>query len=79
LTSNCEPGRPRRHIDGEKYHPVPWSTLDYEPGQGGYVVPFTSEQLKSAPADSLDALTANDGFAFRDRAYKHYGTPPDWH
>ena len=43
------------------------------------MVPFTSEQLKSAPADSLDALTANDGFAFRDRAYKHYGTPPDWH
>ena len=64
---------------GEKYHPVPWSTLDYEPDQGGYVVPFTAEQLKSAPADSIDALTANDGLAFRNRAYEYYGAPPYWH
>jgi sporulation protein YlmC with PRC-barrel domain len=64
---------------GEKYHPVPWSTLDYEPDQGGYVVPFSAEQLKNAPSDSLDALTGNDGLAFRDRAYQHYGAPPYWH
>jgi sporulation protein YlmC with PRC-barrel domain len=64
---------------GEKYHPVPWSVLDYSPDQGGYIVPFTADQLKSAPSDSLDALTRNDGVAFRDRAYKHYGTPPYWH
>lgn len=64
---------------GEKYHPVPWAALDYEPNQGGYVVSFTAEQLKNAPADSLEALTKNDGLAFRDSAYKHYGTPPYWH
>jgi sporulation protein YlmC with PRC-barrel domain len=64
---------------GEKYHPIPWSELDYEPDQGGYVVSFTTDQLKSAPADSLDALTKGDGRAFRDRAYTHYGTRPYWH
>ena len=64
---------------GEKYHPIPWAELDYEPDQGGYVVPFTAEQLKSAPSDSLEALTKNDGLAYRDRAYKHYGTTPYWH
>ncbi len=64
---------------GEKFHPVPWSELDYEPDQDGYVVPFTAEQLKNAPADSLEALTKDDGYAFRDRAYKHYGTAPYWH
>ena len=64
---------------GEKYHPVPWSALDYEPDQDGYVVSFTADQLKSAPADSLEALTRDDGLAFRDRAYKHYGTTPYWH
>ena len=34
---------------GEKYHAVPWSVLDYDPERGGYVVPFTKEQLKAAP------------------------------
>ena len=64
---------------GEKYHPVPWSELDYDPGQGGYIVPFTAEQLKAAPSDSIEALTKGDGLAYRDRAYTHYGTRPYWH
>jgi sporulation protein YlmC with PRC-barrel domain len=64
---------------GEKYHPVPWSELDYDPALGGYVVSFTADQLKTAPADSIEALTRDDGRAFRDRAYKHYGTKPYWH
>jgi hypothetical protein len=64
---------------GEKFHPVPWSELDYDPKLGGYVVAFTEDQLKGAPADSLEALTKGDGLAFRDRAYTHYGTRPYWH
>jgi sporulation protein YlmC with PRC-barrel domain len=64
---------------GEKYHPIPWGELDYDPAQGGYVVGFTAEQLKSAPSDSIEALTKNDGLAFRDQAYTHYGTKPYWH
>jgi len=64
---------------GEKYHPIPWAELDYDPSQKGYVVSFSPEQLKSAPSDSIDALTQNDGLAFRDRAYKYYGTAPYWH
>ena len=38
-----------------------------------------AEQLKNAPADSLEALTKGDGLAFRDRAFTHYGTKPYWH
>jgi sporulation protein YlmC with PRC-barrel domain len=64
---------------GEKYHPVPWSELDYDPSLGGYVISFTADQLKSAPSDTIEALTKGDGFAYRDRAYKHYGTTPYWH
>jgi sporulation protein YlmC with PRC-barrel domain len=63
---------------GEKFHPIPWGELDFDPNKKGYVVSFTAEQLKSAPSDSIDALTQNDGFAYRDRAYKHYGTTPYW-
>lgn len=57
----------------EKYHPVPWSALDYVESEGSYVVPFTKEQLEAAPADSLEALTRNDGAAaFATRANEYY-------
>jgi sporulation protein YlmC with PRC-barrel domain len=63
---------------GEKYHPVPWSQLDYDKDDGAYVVSFTKEQLKAAPADSLDALTRDDGLAYRDRAYDYYKVKRYW-
>ena len=47
----------------EKFHPVPWSALDYVESENSYVVPFTKEQLKAAPADSLEKLTRGDGAA----------------
>ena len=34
---------------GQDYFPVPWSILDYEEEQGGYVVDLTKEQLEKAP------------------------------
>jgi sporulation protein YlmC with PRC-barrel domain len=64
---------------GQKYHPVPWSELDYDSARGGYVVSFTADQLRDAPAESIEELTKGDGRAFRDRAYSHYGTKPYWH
>ena len=33
---------------GEKYHAIPWSALDYDEDKGGYVVPFTKEQLEGS-------------------------------
>lgn len=63
---------------GEKYHPVPWSSLDYDEGAGAYIVNFTKEQLKAAPADSLEALTGNDGLAYRDRTYDYYKAERYW-
>ena len=36
---------------GEKHHPLPWSTLDYQKERDGYVVNMTKEQLQAAPAD----------------------------
>jgi len=62
----------------EKYHPLPWPALDYEPEDGSYVVPYSKEELKLAPADSLEALTANDGVGFRDQSYKYYNVPTYW-
>jgi sporulation protein YlmC with PRC-barrel domain len=62
----------------EKYHPVPWSSLEYNEGKQGYVVGFTREQIQDAPADSMDALTRDNGAAFREPAYEHYGVPQPW-
>jgi sporulation protein YlmC with PRC-barrel domain len=63
---------------GEKFHPIPWSALDYDEDEGGYVVSFTEEQLKAAPSDSLEALTRDQGILYRDRAYDYFGTPRYW-
>jgi sporulation protein YlmC with PRC-barrel domain len=62
----------------EKYHPLPWASLDYDERDGGYVVGFTEEQLRSAPADSIDELTKQDGSLYRDRSFDYYHAPRYW-
>ena len=62
----------------ERFHPVPWSELDYSEDLDGYVVSFTKEQLKAAPTGSIDELVRNDGQGYRDRAFAHYKTRPYW-
>jgi uncharacterized protein YrrD len=34
---------------GEKYHPLPWATLNYDARKGGYVVNLDKKQLEGAP------------------------------
>jgi sporulation protein YlmC with PRC-barrel domain len=63
---------------GEKYHPLPWQVLNYDEGQGAYVVNLTKEQLQAAPADSIEALTQNDGMGYRDRVYDYYRAERYW-
>jgi sporulation protein YlmC with PRC-barrel domain len=63
---------------GEKYHPIPWSSLKYDEREGAYVVPFSREMLEAAPADSIDALVAGNAVAYRDRAYDYYHAPHYW-
>lgn len=63
---------------GEKYHPIPWSTLDYRKEQDGYVVPNTKEQLERAPAHTLGELTKDDGYGARNAAYEYYKVTPYW-
>jgi sporulation protein YlmC with PRC-barrel domain len=63
---------------GERYHPLPWSTLKYDPRQGGYVVGLTKEQLEQGPT-----YAANENPAWGDRAYEqrihdYYRTQPYW-
>lgn len=62
----------------EKFHPIPWSSLDYDKDESSYVVGYTKEQLEAAPAGSIDELTKDDGVAYRDRAYDYYKAPRYW-
>lgn len=63
---------------GEKYHPIPWAALDYEPAEGAYVVSVTKEQLEAAPSGSIEELTRDDGMQFRDRTYDYYKVQRYW-
>ena len=47
--------------------------------RGGYVVPFTKEQLKAAPAYSIDELTGGDGERARDASFDYWNVDPYWH
>lgn len=62
----------------EKFHPLPWNSLNYNEKEGSYVVDYTKEQLAAAPADSLEALTRGDGMAYRDRTFDYYKAPRYW-
>ncbi|KCZ88866.1 PRC-barrel domain-containing protein [Hyphomonas johnsonii] len=63
---------------GEKRHPLPWQTLNYDEGKEGYVVNMTKEELKSAPT-----LDVNEYDRLADRTYgasvfSYYGQTPYW-
>lgn len=64
---------------GESLHPIPWGALDYDPARGGYVVRFTKEELKAAPAltaAELEDLGAGDAWRMRlNDYYSSYGYP----
>jgi sporulation protein YlmC with PRC-barrel domain len=62
---------------GEKYHAIPWSSLDYDEAKGGYSVPFTREQLEAAPSYSINDLT-NEGIGVRDASYAYYKVDKYW-
>ncbi len=60
---------------GEQYHPLPWESLSYDEGLGGYVVNLSREQLEGAPTYKLDDEPdwSDPATGLRIRGY--YGTP----
>lgn len=62
----------------EKYHPLPWSSVDYDEDENAYIVNYTKEQLQAAPAASIQELTSGDGRRFREKTYAYYKEPRYW-
>jgi hypothetical protein len=61
---------------GERYHPLPWSMLNYDVARGGYVVDLDRDRLQGAPS-----FAADDGVDWTDRDWArrvdaHYGARP---
>ena len=62
---------------GEKYHPLPWSTLTYDEAKGGYVVDLDKKVLEDAPTYDIDEdfrWTPDYG----RRVDKYYNVPTYW-
>ncbi len=62
---------------GEKYHPLPWSTLKYDETKGGYVVNLDKKMLEGAPTYDMDEefLWTPD---YGRRVDKYYNAPTFW-
>jgi hypothetical protein len=69
---------------GEKFHPVPWSLLDFDLERNGYVVPFDKAMLESAPyyeRDELAKLGGDSHLSYANTIYAYYvpyGAIPYW-
>ena len=61
---------------GEKFHPIPWSLLEYDVERSGYVVPLDRAALEGAPHYERDELVALGGpshQAYGERIFDYYG------
>jgi hypothetical protein len=52
--------------------------LRYDKQDGNHVVDLTEDQLKSAPAYSIDGLSKSDGISYRDTACDYDKAPRYW-
>ncbi len=58
---------------GEKYHPLPWAVLDFDPAKGGYVVDLDKKTLEAAPIyGNTSDPDAWDDRGWRGRVDKYY-------
>ena len=62
---------------GERFHPLPWSVLTYDPGRGGYVVPVSKAQMQAAPSYDKEELTNEDN-GWGQRVNDYYQVTPSW-
>ena len=69
---------------GEKFHPVPWSLLDYDLQHAGYKVPLDKAALEAAPYYDRYELSELGGAAHLTYGeqifgfYGPYGPVPYW-
>ena len=63
---------------GERYHPLPWSVLTYDPTVGAYVVDLNKKVLEAAPTFARDERVDWEDRAWGQRVHDYYGVSPYW-
>ena len=58
---------------GEKFHPLPWSLLEYDVERGGYTVSLDRTALEHAPSYDAAELRALGGAKIDETIYGYYG------
>ncbi|MBD3759895.1 PRC-barrel domain-containing protein [Sphingomonadaceae bacterium G21617-S1] len=61
---------------GEKFHPIPWSMLTYDPEKAGFVVPLDRSALEGAPYYDRAELASLGGASPQSidaRIFDYYG------
>jgi hypothetical protein len=58
---------------GDRYHPLPWRALTYDPAQEGYVVDIDRSRLEGAPSYSADQTSLWNDPAYGRRVTDYYG------
>lgn len=59
---------------GTDVYPLPWETLKYDTGLGGYVVSLTKEQLEGAPSYARET-TQDYNDEYGRKVNEYYGVP----
>lgn len=57
---------------GERFYPLPWKALRYDPGRGGYVVDLDRQSLEAGPSYAAGDEPWSDP-AYGRNVYGHYG------
>jgi len=63
---------------GEKQHPLPWSTLTYDPQKEGFVVNLDRRKLEAAPTFDPDDEAFSWTPDYGRRVDQYYGAPSYW-
>ena len=63
---------------GDRHYPLPWETLTYDPGMGGFVVDLDKRTLEGAPSYSDTETVQWEDPAWGRRVYDYYGARPYW-
>jgi len=63
---------------GDRYHPLPWKKLNYDPSLGGYRVDLDKRVLEDAPSYAAGEAVTWDDQVWGRRVHDYYGVPPYW-
>ena len=63
---------------GNRHHPLPWSTLHYDRGIGGFVVNLDRDVLEGAPAYAEGEAPQWEDRQWGQRLHDYYKAQPYW-